>query len=126
MERVLTAEPEARWAYLFGSAARGQGDWRDLDVGVVTSRGFGLLDLGRLASALEEATRERVDVVDLGAAPPIFVHDILRGRTRLLLDRERGARLDWESEQISRALDFLPTYQETLAAWRSRVREVTP
>jgi predicted nucleotidyltransferase len=122
IQRVLAAAPEVRWAYLFGSAARDDGWWHDLDVGVVTAPRLGLLDLGRLAGDLESAAGAPVDLVDLAAAPAVFVYQALRDGTRVLVDRDREARLDWESERISQALDFLPDYRAALAAWRRRIR----
>jgi hypothetical protein len=64
-----------------------------------------------LALELSRATGfERVDLVDLEAQGSIFSLRVLSDGLRAYEgDRER--RIDFESDTISRALDFLPTYE---------------
>jgi predicted nucleotidyltransferase len=55
LRNVLAPESTVRWAYLFGSAARGNA-FRDLDVAVMlASHARGAVALGRIASRAEEA-----------------------------------------------------------------------
>lgn len=121
LQRVLQGHLNVRWAYLFGSAARKDPRWQDLDVGVVGTEPWDLLPLARLAGDLQEAAGAKIDLVDLGAAPPVFTLDALRGAV-VLVDRDRDARVDWEAERLSEAIDFLPDYERMLGAWRKRIR----
>lgn len=108
VRQVLEREASVRWAYLFGSAARGE-PFRDLDVAVaLESRARGAVALGRIASALEEAvTPVRVDVVDVEAVAPALGGKIAR-EGRRLVDRDPEARKAWEVDANGRALDIEP------------------
>lgn len=112
LKAVLAAEAGVRWAYLFGSSARGKA-FRDLDVGVMLGASArGGVALGRLANRIHEAARGLpVDVVDLGSAAPALLGRVVR-EGRLLADREPDARKDWEVEANSRALDLAPWLAE--------------
>jgi uncharacterized protein len=109
---VLARESTVRWAYLFGSAARGNA-FRDLDVAVMlASHARGAVALGRIASRAEEAGEGLcVDVVDLASAAPALTGRIVR-EGRLLVDREPEARRSWEVDANRRALDIEPWLAE--------------
>ncbi len=109
---ALSAHPEVRWAYLFGSAARGEA-FRDLDVAVMLDAAArGAVAIGRVASRAEEAApRVRVDVVDLASAAPALAGRIAR-EGRVLVDRDPEARKDWEVDANRRALDIEPWLAE--------------
>lgn len=118
----LAREQGLRWAYLFGSAARGE-QHRDVDVAVmpmaaVAEGGPGLVELGLLAGDLEALTGTRVDLVDLGAAPLPLAGPMLRERV-VLLDRDPTARHIWEADTTSRWLDFEPAYERYAAVRRA-------
>ena len=108
LRRALEAEETVRWAYLFGSAARGE-PFRDLDVALMLDEDArGAVALGRVAAHLDEAAREiRVDVVDLRSAAPVLAGKVVR-EGRLLLDRDTPARRLWQLEANRRALDLEP------------------
>jgi predicted nucleotidyltransferase len=116
---VLASIPEVEVAYLFGSVARDQARAdSDLDVGIVYPRtgtlGGSSSIHGRLApviaTAIARATgRELVDVVDLAAQGPIFGLAVLI-EGRCIYEGNRRRRIDFESDTISRAHDFRPTY----------------
>jgi predicted nucleotidyltransferase len=112
LHEALLAEPAIRWAYLFGSAARGE-PFRDIDVGVMlvgTARGA--VALGRVAAAIEAAALPfAVDVVDLASAVPALAGRIAR-EGRVLVDSDHEARLTWEVEANSRGLDIEPWLAE--------------
>lgn len=97
-----------RWAYLFGSAARGE-PWRDLDVAVFWQpSATGALVVGELSRALAQVSAGvPLDLVDLGAAELLLAARVIR-EGRLLLDRAPEARKAWELECIRRALDWEP------------------
>lgn len=109
---ALTRESSVRWAYLFGSAARGEA-FRDLDVAVMlVADARGAVALGRVASRVEEAGEGLpVDVVDLASAAPALAGRIVR-EGRVLVDREPEARRSWEIQANRRALDIEPWLAE--------------
>ena len=109
---VLAAARAVRWAYLFGSAARGEG-FADLDVAVMlASSESGVLPLGSLAADLERAAGSvPVDLVDLASAAPALAGRIAR-EGRVLVDREPERRKLWEIEANRRALDIEPWLRE--------------
>ncbi len=119
VRRVLAAEPHLRWAYLFGSLARGE-PFRDVDVAVMPAPEFpsGLVYWGRLVAALEETTGHRVDLADLTTAELPFVGPMLEERI-VVLDRHTAARRTFEAETTSRWIDFRPHWQEA-----QRLREL--
>jgi predicted nucleotidyltransferase len=102
--QILAARPDVRLAYLFGSAARPEGSApRDVDVAVLFATVPEGRDLDRLASRLQEAARQRVDLVVLNTAPPVLAHEVIRGR--LLVCRDDAERTAFEARTIARYLD---------------------
>jgi predicted nucleotidyltransferase len=112
LRSALADWPDLLWAYLFGSAVRGE-DFADLDVGVMLRpEARGGVVFGRLYNRLSEAVPGvRIDLVDLASAAPALIGRIVRER-HLLADREPEARKDWEAESNSRALDIEPWLAE--------------
>lgn len=114
---AVASIPEVAVAYIFGSVVRGQATTEsDLDVGIVYRDREGgarvherVVD--RLAFEIGRATRfERVDVVELEGQGPIFGHTVLlEGKRVYVADEAR--RIDFETETVSRAIDFRPTYE---------------
>lgn len=114
VQRVLSAEEQVRWAYVFGSVARGT-TWRDVDVAVMFRDGasIGGAAFGGLVARLEESLGAKVDLVDLEQAELPFVGPMLRER-KVVVDHEPQARRTWEAEVTSRWLDFEPSHDEFL------------
>jgi predicted nucleotidyltransferase len=112
LTEVLSGNPSVRWAYLFGSAARGE-PFRDLDVGVMLDeKARGVVAFGSLVSALEGAVPETaIDLVDLGSLAPVVAGRIARER-RILIDRASADRKEWEVDANRRALDIEPWLRE--------------
>lgn len=113
---VLEAHTAVRWAYLFGSAARGE-PFRDLDLGVVLhpARCRGAIQFGALASSLEAAVPGvRVDLVDLGVAAPAIRGQAVREGI-LIVDHEPDARKEWEISVTRIWLDLEPWMQRAEA-----------
>jgi predicted nucleotidyltransferase len=111
---VMACVPEVAAAYVFGSVARGTANGEsDLDVGLVyRQRGSDAHDRLATTLALELARAtgfEQIDVVDLEVQGPIFAHRVLCDGLRAY-DGDRIRRIDFESETIVRALDFMPTH----------------
>ena len=93
--RVLTA---------FGSAARGEPDARDLDIGVLLEPDAAV-DLLALIRDLDRATEADVDVVVLNAAGPVLRERALVGSV-VLDESEPGA---WASASTAAVLERMDT-----------------
>ncbi|MBI5227078.1 nucleotidyltransferase domain-containing protein [Candidatus Micrarchaeota archaeon] len=57
-------------AYLFGSFARGQKKYNDIDIAIDPPKGFTLLDLSRIANSIEDQTGRNIDLVTIRAMNP--------------------------------------------------------
>ncbi|MBI3268305.1 MAG: nucleotidyltransferase domain-containing protein [Planctomycetes bacterium] len=135
LRTTLSVYPELAAAYLFGSTARG--DARpdsDLDVGLLLRRrGDTALShhrlVGDLAGRLESLAGGRpIDLVLLEPQGPIFCHRVLL-EGLLVYEADRDRRLDFESDTLSRAFDFRPTYElatkdklENMRSWLGTYR----
>jgi predicted nucleotidyltransferase len=116
---ALSAEPDLRWGYVFGSVARGE-PYRDVDIAVMPAPTMAerAVAWGQLMARLEAAIGADVDLADLGRPNLPFVGPLLTERV-VVLDRERAARIAWEAETTSHWLDFRPAWE---AAERTRTR----
>ena len=98
-------------AYLFGSVARGEGRrGSDVDVAVLFSEPVEAAlgnAVSRLEGDLERVLRRPVQVVELNRAPADLVHRVLRDG-KILLDRDREARLDFEVHARNEYFDLEP------------------
>ena len=112
VEPALAAERGVRWAYLFGSCARDAAG-RDVDIALMPAAGAfpSAVDWGQLIARLEGVVGTKVDLVDLRAAPLSLLGAILGDRRRVLVDRERDARHEWEAHAMLRWIDFKPAYE---------------
>jgi len=110
-EELASADDRLVAAYLFGSVARGtDSSSSDIDVGLLlrTAPSGELNDLRfTLEGNLERALGQRTQVVILNNAPPDLVHRVLRDG-RLLLDRDRAARIRFEVRARNEYFDLLP------------------
>jgi predicted nucleotidyltransferase len=120
---VLQADPHVRWAYVFGSVARG-GPFRDVDVAVMPAADMpgGAVAWGQWIARLEATLGTKVDLVDLRRAELPLVGQMLRER-RVVIDREPDARHAFEADTTSRWIDFEPSYQEFLERRSRAMRE---
>lgn len=104
------APPQALCAWLFGSEARGEAGRRsDVDVAVLyVAPPEPRLDAGPLdlEGALERALGRPVQLV-VNRAPADLVHRVLRDG-RLLLDRDRAARIRFEVARRNEYFDLAP------------------
>jgi predicted nucleotidyltransferase len=118
---LLANDARSAWAYLFGSAARGE-KHRDVDIAVMPEDGtlVSLTELGRLQIELSRAAGTDVDLVDLRRAPLPLLGSILRERI-VLVDRRRHERHDWEARTHSRWLDFEPALRRSSAIRREKL-----
>ena len=97
--------------YLFGSVARGTASaGSDVDLGLLLAAAPARTLEGRMLdyeAELERALGQPVQVVILNDAPPDLAHRVLRDG-RLLLDRDRSARLRWEVRARNLFFDMQP------------------
>lgn len=114
-EALATAPIRVVAAYLYGSVARGTAtSASDVDVAVLlrdspppTLEGH-LLDF---EGVLERAVGCPVQVVVLNTAPVDLVHRVLRDG-RLVLERDRSARIRFEVKARNEYFDLLPILRE--------------
>lgn len=100
--------------YLFGSAARNPAAApRDLDLAFLMATEFDpLVDFDfslRARTRFEEACGVPVDVVVLNTADPVLQYQVRRDG-RVLLDRDRAARLAWEVHSRKLWFDRQPAH----------------
>jgi predicted nucleotidyltransferase len=125
LEDYLQTDSRVRFAYLFGS--RAQGTFRqdsDLDVALwldvpYEELGNAVLDLTVRLSSLIGV---EADVVDLNRSPILLRNQILR-TGRLLLDRDRTSRIEFESRTIQEAIDFETVRRRCAAGMVRKIQE---
>jgi predicted nucleotidyltransferase len=120
LRAVVDAHPDVRLAYVFGSAARG--DLRadsDLDVAVRFAVRPTLERLAALTDDLQRAAGRSADVVDLDAAQPLLLREVVK-EGRLLFAASDEERISFETGALARYADtaYLRRVQaEYLHAW---------
>lgn len=124
----LAAQPDVVAAYVFGSVAQGRArPQSDVDIAVL------------LAADLDEETRfdrrlrigwevERIigrqtDLVVLDDAPPLLQHQVLK-HGRLIFERDRAARVEFEVRAGKIYADLKPMYDFFKTALLKEIREV--
>ncbi|RLE24939.1 MAG: nucleotidyltransferase domain-containing protein [Acidobacteria bacterium] len=112
MEVLTTAGPDLVAAYLYGSVARDTATASsDIDIGILlqTTPPGRLQDLrSNLEALLETSLGRRDQVVTLNLAPTDLVHRVLRDG-RVLVDRDRGARIRFGVRTRDEYFDLMPT-----------------
>jgi hypothetical protein len=104
IRRILDERREVRLAYLFGSAVRGHARRSsDLDIAALFEAPPDPGEIDRLASQLEHAARQRVDLVILDTAPPLLAHEII-ATGRVLVCRDERQRVSFEARTTARYL----------------------
>lgn len=119
---VLESDPRVRFAYLYGSWARG--DARpdsDVDLAVSLRPQGGLLDDAWLHDQLVAALgREDVDLLVVDDAPLWLQFRVVAGQ--VLFSRDERERIAFREYVEKAFLDFRPYYDSYLAAARERAR----
>jgi predicted nucleotidyltransferase len=116
LAELLSAEPDIEAAWLVGSHARGQArPDSDVDVAVLFRAGDGdpfaeALRRGALVDSLEGGLHLPVDVLDIEEVSPAVFAVSMRGAV-LLLDRNRGRRIDVASRRYAEWHDMQPHYE---------------
>lgn len=60
-----------RKAYLFGSFARNEKNYHDIDIAIKPPKDFSLLDLAHLENVIEDKTKEKIDLGTIDSINPI-------------------------------------------------------
>jgi predicted nucleotidyltransferase len=123
----LAAQPDVLAAYLFGSCATGQARPESyVDVAVLLSGTDEMERFERrlrLMGEVEEALGRRpADVVVLNDAPPLLAHQVLR-HGRLIFERDRAARVEFEVRAGQVYTDLVPMRQVFREALFYEVKE---
>ncbi len=123
LRTLLSSAPDAVIAvYVFGSVARGTASASsDVDLAVLLLTAPASTLEGRLLdyeADLERAVGRPVQIVVLNDAPPDLAHRVLRDG-RLVLERDRAARVRFEVRARNVYFDLLPF----LTRYRRRARE---
>ena len=58
-------------AYLFGSFARNEKKYHDIDIAIKPPRAFSLLDLAHLENVLESKTKKKIDLGTIDSIHPL-------------------------------------------------------
>ncbi|MGQ0576214.1 MAG: type VII toxin-antitoxin system MntA family adenylyltransferase antitoxin [Pseudonocardia sp.] len=119
---VLAGDPRVRFAYLFGSVARGeQRTSSDVDVAVMLEPRGTLTDDATLHDQLAAALPGTdVDLMIMNGAPLWMRYRAVAGR--VLISRDDHLRIA-DRERVEREfLDFRPYHEEYLRATRERAR----
>ena len=116
---VLKRRPNIVAALLFGSRARGSAaEGSDFDVAILSERPLALEELEAIAAELAAALgvpADKVDVVDLRAAPNELLYRVIRdGRLLYASDEERFR--EWLRRSYVRVLDEEECFKETYYA----------
>lgn len=126
---VLDRAPVAA-AYLFGSHASGRvGPLSDIDVAVLFADSVEAderfdLRLALIADATRALRTRDVDLVVLNDVPALLRHRVLRDG-ELLLERDRAARVRYETRTILEYLDTKPLRAGLAQGVRRRLKEGT-
>lgn len=116
---TLSAEPDIRLAYVFGSmAADSAGPASDLDVAVLADRPLDAARRAELIARLADRIGRPVDLVDLHAAGVMVLRSALCGGRRLVC-RDRRAHEQLVNRMLTDTEDFLP-YRERMLRQRRR------
>lgn len=70
IKRMLKASG-IRKAYLFGSFARNEKRYNDIDIAIAPPKGASLLDLAHLENVLEDATGKKIDLGIIDSIHPL-------------------------------------------------------
>jgi uncharacterized protein len=106
LPRLAEVLSDARFAYVFGSVVTERfGPDSDLDVAVDFGRRLRPEERAALAGVIESLAGHAADIVDLFRADPIIRMQVLR-RGRLIVEKNRRARHEFELRTLSEYLDF--------------------
>ena len=121
---ILAGFEDIDFAYVFGSFLE-RDDFNDIDVAIYIPKELAPYQRFKLsqkvARALEEGIEPRVnfDVRVLNYAPPYFQYEVIR-RGKVVIERDRERRVDFEAHLISEYLDLKYMYDYLDRAFLAR------
>lgn len=107
---VFSRQPGVLLQYLFGSQVEGRtGPLSDYDFGILAEPAADAARLqGELAHALALVLgTDRIDLVQLNRAPVELAYAVI-AQGRLLYEKDRATRVEYEADTASRYCDYLP------------------
>lgn len=115
ISKHLEEDVRIGFAYLYGSAARGEmTDNSDLDIAIFLADPADeedpLLE-ERISLELEKTAEREVDIRVINSAPAVFVYQVLK-KGKLLFSKDDKRRVEFEVKNIDEYLDFLPLMKE--------------
>lgn len=124
----LATQPDVVAAYLFGSFAQGRATWNsDVDIAILLAETTDSLVVGKrqltLMNELRAFADREVDVVMLNTAPPVLQHQVLQ-YGRLLYERDRKARVEFEVRAGQIYADLQPMYELHTRDLLQKIQEV--
>ena len=124
----LASQPDVVAAYIFGSVAQGRArPQSDVDIAVLLSA-----DLDeetrfdrrlRLGWEVERLIGHQTDLVVLNDAPPLLQHQVLK-HGRLIFERDRAARVEFEVRAGQIYADLKPMYDFHTRDLLQKIKEV--
>lgn len=106
----FTSEPQVKFAYLFGSMAKGVaiGPLSDLDLAVYLDRrvNFFTKRLQLMESIAKKIRTENFDLVVLNRAPVVLQYEVIKNG--IVLKENRTRRIMFETEVLRTYLDTVP------------------
>ena len=123
VREVLDRRPEVRFALVFGSAvARGTDQARDLDLALSFAGSPSLMDLARLAEALEVVVGMPVDLVDVDSANTLLRWEVVR-TGRMIHRPDEAAAIEFLARVPLEWFDLEPYRARQIAGLRRVVEE---
>lgn len=128
LANYLATQTDVVAAYIFGSLAGERATPRsDVDIAILFADASDPLAVGghqlQLMGELERFTDREVDVVILNTAPSILQHQVLR-HGRLLYERDRQARVEFEVRAGKIYADLKPMYDFHTRDLLQKIKEV--
>jgi len=116
IKKVLKGHEEILVAYLYGSMVKGyEGKRSDIDVGLLLKEDFEAeaLYLAQVAGEIKEkcGLDREVDVRILDKRPYRFLHQVIK-EGGVILCRDEGKRVRFETSVIDGYIDFKPFYEQ--------------
>lgn len=115
ISKYLKANEKILFAYLYGSMAREDGmEESDIDIAVFLEDPLLAEDPlfeTKLSLRLEKLVGRSVDVRVINFASLIFVHQVLK-HGKLLFSKDEKIRIEFETTNIDKYFDFLPSMEE--------------
>jgi len=126
--RYLASQSDVVAGYVFGSTVQGRArPGSDVDVAVLLSDDLDgearFMRRLRLGTEVEDVIGRRTDLVVLNDAPPLLQHQVLK-HGRLVFERDRAARVEFEVRAGKIYADLKPMYDFHTRDLLQKIKEV--